>query len=800
MNWKICIALLISLAGISMPQNITGCGGSEDPYNYYTSFFNNQSAGSNQFKPFYYTHYQFLFNYNEPVKQEDVLAKEWAAYCGAGVTQKDAYNFVMRYALKDVSNLYYFIEKNKALQIPDSVSRNSMTSYFKKTKDLEALGYIMFAKKIEPQLTRYYDAWDEKPRDSLLMVKNEAAAVQLHRAAKKEIIKLKYAYQMVRLALYNDRYAEALNKFDAYVSNNTAQSIVQHLCKSLQAGALFKTGRTKEAALMFSRAFAASDVKKVSNYYGFDWSVIKAVPKTEYVQLCSNNEERANMLALFSLGNPGYDLSSLQEIAELAPGTAGLKVLTTREIHKLEERLLTPYLNALPGGDVLYFTYDNTALSDTSFTADRTRAKELAVFSKTMAEKMLQQDQQLFYLNAAAYCAYLAHDLPMAKSFLQEASKAKANSELRDQWNMTNLLVIINSEQKVDQAFESALLPSLQWLQQKATVETRKIGRNFYEEEHPWLNAYQNLTSIILAKKYHAQGNIEREVLMVGLAQYDNDYHANFDNNGANGFLRKRFTSAETERLYNFMKGASQTPFEKFVLTYNAVKLNTVAEFAGTAYLRDHEYAKAIEWFTKMPRKANNGKILKDPFKEILSDREERLAGDTVTTSKLRFARQMLQLQAKMTSSGVADAATLYKMALAFYNTTYYGYAWELVEYYRSGADGYYIPKDGSAFLRDYYGCFTAEEYFQKARAASTDENFKAKCTFMLAKCAQKQVQQPQYGNYANYEQYDSAFDRYKITFQKNKYIDALKADYSKTAFYQKVYNTCSYLNDFLKN
>ena len=34
-----------------------------------------------------------------------------------------------------------------------------------------------------------------------------------------------------------------------------------------------------------------------------------------------------------------------------------------------------------------------------------------------------------------------------------------------------------------------------------------------------------------------------------------------------------------------------------------------------------------------------------------------------------------------------------YKLALGYYNVTYYGYAWNLVEYFRSGADGYYIPE-----------------------------------------------------------------------------------------------------------
>ena len=43
----------------------------------------------------------------------------------------------------------------------------------------------------------------------------------------------------------------------------------------------------------------------------------------------------------------------------------------------------------------------------------------------------------------------------------------------------------------------------------------------------------------------------------------------------------------------------------------------------------------------------------------------------------------------------------LYKLALGYYNVTSYDYAWELVEYYRSGVDGYNILKTPPAFKKN---------------------------------------------------------------------------------------------------
>src|SRR5437868_6396127 len=144
MNWKGFIAVSISCLLVSFPQNIIGCGDGIDPYDYYTSFFHPHLPKANGYKPFYYTNYNFLYDDNEPVEVSDVLAKEWADYCGGAVTPTDAKSFVNKFNRKDIYNLYLNIEKNQATVIPDSVLRNSMTAWFTRSHDLEALGYVLY--------------------------------------------------------------------------------------------------------------------------------------------------------------------------------------------------------------------------------------------------------------------------------------------------------------------------------------------------------------------------------------------------------------------------------------------------------------------------------------------------------------------------------------------------------------------------------------------------------------------------------------------------------------------------------
>ncbi len=180
-------------------------------------------------------------------------------------------------------------------------------------------------------------------------------------------------------------------------------------------------------------------------------------------------------------------------------------------------------------------------------------------------------------------------------------------------------------------------------------------------------------------------------------------------------------------------------------------------------------------------------------------DQEERLDYEKITTTKPAFAKEMFRLQKVVVTDKANAAKYYYKMALGLYNITYYGNAGELVNYYRSGSDGYYIPKDATDFQKEYYGAFAAEQMFKKAMDASTDKNFNARCLFMMAKCSQKKVQQPQYDQYPEYEDYRTASKSYFPRFKDNIHFPQLVKEYSGTIFYKEALSSCSYLAEFVR-
>jgi hypothetical protein len=795
MNWKAFTAVCISITIISFPQNIIGCGPDADPFDYYTSFFHQNLPDAKGYRPFYYVGYRSFYDDAEPTEVADVLAEEWAAYCGSSVKKLDAKKLVNKFAWKDLNNLYYNLEKNQPLKIPDTVKQNSMTAYFMQSKDLEALGYILYAKQVEPYVIGGESDWNAPERDSLKMAKLAKNGQQLYAVAKKDIFKLKYAYQFLRLGLYSGRNTDVINWYDEYAAKTTSSSVLQPLSLALKAGALFHNGQQKEAAYLFSKVFAASDAKRISNYLGFTWSVDSKADKKNYLDLCKNDNERAAMLSLFTLSSGDNNLADLKEIYRLNPASEELEVLAVREINKLEENYLTSAMLKVPGGKPFYFTWTDNA-KDSVMRESEKEVKELATFLDNVAKSNLVKNAGLFE-TAAGYAAYMIRDYTTAKNYLAAAEKMPLTQKVKDQWTLTNLLVTINEKEKIDATFEEQLLPSLQWIAER--VKTEKAVTLNYWQIQQWRSIYRNLMSEILAKRYHAQGDLAKETLCIGAADHmmkgEQDYYGSM--NGIE-FLRNNLMSKDVERLYTLVDSKQPNKFESYLLTNNSVTKKEVVDFAGTSYLREYDYAKAIDWFKKS---ANKQGINKSPFADLLYDREEQLASEKkFSITKLAFAKEMLKLE-QTAKQPITAANSYYKLALGMYNISYYGHTWELVQYYRSGSDGYFIPENATGFQKEYYGVYKAHDYFEKAMKASTDKNFKARCLFMMAKCTQKLVHQPQYSEYSsgNWDKYDEAQKAYWPKFINNKYFPQFVKEYGSTAFYKEAFNSCSYLRDFVK-
>ncbi len=799
MSWKKFLIVCINITCLALPYNIIGCaGGDPDPYDYFVSFFNKNNADVKGYEPFYYTNYRFLYEEKEPVETADLTSAEWVGYGNNSFTTSDARAFVVEYARKDLSSLYYHLEKNQPLQLPDSVKNNGMTKFFINSKDLKALGYIMYAKQVEPNVTGGWTSWDPIERDTAKMGKLIKNGQQLYAVAKNNAIKLRLAYQVIRLAHYSQRYADCLRWYDELVKLNTTSGVLHDLSLGLKAGAMMRLNRQAEAAVLFSQLFSKSELKRVSNYMSFDWCVKRFDEKNRnaVLALCKTNEDKANLLGLFALGSNRNELNTLKKIYQLSPTASLLEMLTIREVNKLEEYYFTPALQFQQGKKESNIGYTTISPTDSSFILYRNETKDLSAFCQQVAANKAVTNKGLYAL-VAAHTSIISGDYANARKLLDEGRKLKLSSKLQDQWAMSNLLLTINTQATIDAAFEKQLLPSLQWLEKKAAVDAE------------YARFYRRIFSDIISTRYQKTNNTKR-VLSIGVANWmskefiKDGWGAYYEPNALH-MLRYEMTAEQVEQLIQLMDSKKLTGFEQYLVSHNAFSKDDVNDVAGTAWLRQFNFAAAEKWFAKVNPAYYKAEpyttyLAANPFADLILDTHAPTKQDTEKYTKLSFCRKMwgLEQEAKTMKEPERQAKAYYELAKGLYHMSYWGNSWLLVHYDWSGNDGLHGANDSQPGDKEYYGVYKAEEYYLKAMTLSQDKNFKARCLFMVAKCDQKQIPVPSWSQYKEYKDYDMAQQQYGKKIMVNQHFTTLAKDYGTTAFYKEAFSTCSYLKDFV--
>ncbi|PSK94797.1 hypothetical protein [Taibaiella chishuiensis] len=810
---------LIIIGALCLEQIVTACGGSEDPYDYYTSFFQNNVTGSKAYSMFYYTsglsYYDQWGGLDDDDTPDDINIKEWREYGQQQFSDADAAAFIYKYAYKDLSNLYYHIEQQKALQLPDSISRNSMTKWFLKDKDLEALGYLMYAKKCELYSGAGEEgSWNAAPKDVPSMDKLQKSGKQLWKAAKKDFFQWRYAYQVMRLAFYSKDYRGTKALFTELVGDKTSTNIMYNRCLGLKAGAFYQTGDYNFAAYLYSLAFNATDDNKPSNYISYDWCFTPhgedyqkgpQASREAVYKLAHTNEEKAVLQVMDALHTYENALPLLKKAYELSPQASGLDIVMTREINKAEQNYFNYTLGANSGfsGDYSYgYRTSNSSYygsyereASERATGARKQMQELMRFGeKVYNEGKTREAQSGYWPLALAYLHYMDQNWKSCAEWIAKAEKQNPTGKIKDMLLLEKLLLAINSKQKLDAATEQDILPSVQWLEEKAKKQNR------------YAITYRNLLTTVLPNAYIKQGDTMKALLCIARGstgpegygsysywQYEKKEQVYVDP----GFSSEmnQVSTAGVLALKDWLKSGKKSAYESWLIKHKPYKDGALELYVGTRYLRQHEFDKAEAILKNVSKSLLSDYAFADPFADYWIDTQE--PADTTTPSdKYQFAREMNRMQSNIDK---ADAATLYRYANGLYSMTYYGLCWDAGMYGRSGSDGmaYYADTSRNRLLDDYRKYYTAEEpmkYYQLALDKSKDKELKAKCLFMLSKCWQKSATSLRDYHYDPTENND--YVQYTL---KSPYFKQLKAEYANTAAYKELLQDCTYLQYYVR-
>ncbi|MFI5148925.1 MAG: hypothetical protein ACHQRM_04275 [Bacteroidia bacterium] len=744
-RFTVVLSSVLALLLIRSVGNACGYGGPMTDEEYY-SLYSPDMAGPSRLSPFFCTisapYYKSPLDSLLPADTTDQYLSntaEWKAYMNNKPSEKDIDKLVYKVKLKDMMTLQNNLVSMKTL-LPDSLRSNSAIVYLQKNKDLEAINYLLFAKRCEPQVNVSYDAggWGPLPARDTVQMKNLMEEGSYQRArSKNEFLRLRYAFQIVRLAHYSGQYSLCLELYDKFMAGNNPHSIVSLWGIALKGGALTRMKRGGEAAYIFAMLFDKHFNFNWELYHqNFNWASGNAIP------YCQNDHERAVVRALQGFGMT-ENLPVMKDVAKYEPGSEYLDVLLTRQIRWMEHRLFADRYYQYPMDFAKKATPDLKQIQDTrAFILDMIQA------GKTKRPWLWEF--------SAGYLSFFLHDHQSAKRYFTLAkAHSGRNNLLFCHISALEILEQVDEAPNVDKPLETSLFASLGKLR---TSEMQK----YTPDAVPVL--FYNL-----GLRYLQQQDTLRFLLCTSQTQTQADlYHDP--------------RAFQLDLLIFFLNKPDHTPYEQmlcdaFLKHYPVTALH---ELRGTAFMENYRFKEAV---AELEQAGKLELLPADPFVERLKDCHDcDFDLKQGTYSKLTLCRKMLDLEKASDTPGAGAADAAYQLGNAYYNMSYYGNTWKALVYSRSNYD--------TAF--QFFDCSTAAYFYEKARKLSPDQEFQAHCVYMLAKCEHNTF----YFNSGTWYQADAK----RIASKKDlKAFRQLREHYFQTLFYQDMIKECTYFKEWVR-
>lgn len=780
------------------------CGGEVDPYDYYISYFHNNVEGD-EYSSFAFNQMQYLNSEDEREDETEINSKEWANFLG--INKEDVHKVM--YETDSATSVKLANYNGKITELPDSLQKNTFIQSLSKQKN--ALKYYLFAKNCEPYANVDFNLWDPKPRDSVAMDAKAKEALSLTESEKDSFLRLRYAYQAQRMFHYAGLHNDSKTTYDKFINGNKENSAVKGWALALYAGSIRRLGNSEQSAYLFSKVFAGSPERRVQAYKNYYYN---SAPVNGALKYAKSNDEKANIWAINGFGNPESNVESLNKVYQYEPKSLLNGALLVREVNKLEQALIADNDIAKISYNY-YFTDDNNPkYKDSVKNINLKHLNEIRNFAVKLASEKKYPQPELGTLTAA-YLSWVENKDFLASNYLAILNPNKLPERLRDQYRITELLLKAKNIKKGNPFNENDLLPTLKWLDEKRFEENKNQVNDWDNEDKRFSRTTRNFYQQILAPAYLKLGDTAKAALAMvkgDLGSRTLKENSLFQNMSyqTKSFWQQYLTPKSMQGLAVYKTKISGNDVTALLAkALNQLKNDDFYELFGTTYLRTHQYDRAVQMFAKVSpnytyfnpenwyAQEENSKLYANPFVQTINDYPKKYVSAKASITKKSFAIEMLRLQ-KLTASDKKNASLYYyKMANAVYQTGYFGNSWFLISYDWSSYDNNSPSKYG--YDIDYKKAQTAKAWYLKARALSSNADFKAKCTFMLAKCAQKQIiMNSQSLSFGYYDKDDVKYKDFIRANYNNPYFKELRLKYSKTPFYQTASTECSYLGDFI--
>ncbi len=727
-------------------------------------------------RPFLFS-FDRLYDYKwaEPEYLYRDNSTEWVDYCSSRASRAEVDSFVYASKLSELESVLNAAKSGKL--ITGKFKDNTMARYLRDNQDISALEYLVFAKKCEPHTTSsYYEAWEEAPPKNLKLMRQLYQEAQKNsEKATKLVLKLRYAYQAVRLAHYSGDFSQAIGTYDQLIAPLKTESVVKYWALGNKAGALLSSGRRPEALYLFSVVFEKCPTKRVPMYYSFrpqsddEWA--------EVMNLCKNNREKSTLHLIRAINPDAQVVEEMESVYKLEPQSDYLTLLLVREINKLETNLMNyDFKFEFP----IPMEYKNDITDDGSQMSSEYLYRFKKYVSGKVADKKVK-DLRVWQL-AEGYLMYLTGDFQAAAQIMESLESTETNAKTKRQIRTFRYLLKISQLKNLDKTTEENLY--MEYL--SLGYEDVKNYENEWEFEYGHKYVYQCMLSNF-SRCYKQQGEIGKAFIC---------------EKGIKGL----FENTNLAVVENALKWATRpsTSFEKHLVEKEFAQAGisgaeVLWDIKGTYYLRkgDLKNAKsAYEQVSESYRQQASGYFLLhfNPFEGFIHDRhdeaEERF-GTALDNHKLWLVNKMIELEEEAIRNPQKAAENYFKLGNAWYNMSFFGPGWRALAYYRSGSDLFYFDIDPDDYLTAeqiesqksslFYDMNPALSLYEKALSQNPNSELGAKIRFGMAKCKLNQT-----------------YTKNGTVNELNQQYSLLKKSYAGTKYYAEIIRECSYFRNYI--
>ncbi|MBL7814011.1 MAG: hypothetical protein JNL70_03315, partial [Saprospiraceae bacterium] len=660
----------------------------------------------------------------------------------------------------DVEDLIYDATIDELTNLRDAASKrkrvesyqlqdNTFAQVLKENGCLETIDYLIFAKTCERYCVKSQD-WSEIPKDQAQMFFLINRGRSEFRRTESPFLRLRYAYQILRLAHYAKDPQAVLRIWDDVIPKvERIRSIMNYWALGHKAGALKALGRRAEAAYLFGVVFRYCPSKRKQAFESFD--IQNEKEWQDCLAFCKNPQERAALYAMRASQDKAHALDDMFQLYKLDPKNEHLDMLLIRETLRMEKIMLSS-------------DYRTGKLDARTAKSTKEYLGQLIEFVTICANHGIVKNPAL-WRTTEGYLRLLDGDWQKALATLYEAKKtAGINDLLADQIENYVLLARIVGLH-------------INYAQMDSSVNVIRASRAYASDPD-----FDPILHEKLAAIFRQSGSMGAAYLC----------------EKSIGDLEKNPNMALIDDLIRLCQKPTKTMIEKELTTEGGKTIEPILwDLKGMYYLSRFQLEASAEAFNQVPPERRVRRY--SPFADKIKDCVRCSSSDTAgLVDKYTFVRQMLDLQYKANAALEQAAPYYYKLGLGYYNMTYFGNSSGLADAFRDWRSWQSINQGRNVFSvrgnplgnMEVLDCSVAKQYFELARQMSwnTDRELSAKAAFWAAKCEQNLF-------------YISAESRYRtgsrlapdVPPQYRTYFTLLRNYYGNTEFYKQAQTECKY-------